>query len=233
MVYVQEILGGMNACVVIPTYNESKAITGIVTQVSGMGFCVLVVDDGSTDNTAAIARGCGAEVLRNEKNCGKGASLIKGFNYSLQNNFDAVITMDGDGQHRPSDIAYFMRLAKYSSCGIFIGNRMSKTKSMPPLRFLTNKFMSWLISEIINQRIPDTQCGFRLLKREALEKIKLKTKKYETESEILIKAGRLGIKIESVPIEAIYSGEKSQINPVVDTLRFIRFLIRFFLDFYL
>jgi hypothetical protein len=134
--------------------------------------------------------------------------------------------MDGDGQHLPEDIPYFMRLAENSDSGIFIGNRMSKAQGMPRLRILTNKFMSWLVSKITKQNIPDTQCGFRLIKRAVLEKLDLTTSKYETESEILIKAARLGCKIESVPIKTVYQGEKSQINPFIDTLRFAKFIIR-------
>jgi hypothetical protein len=103
---------------------------------------------------------------------------------------------------------------------------MQKTKTMPPVRFMTNRFMSYLISGLAKQRIPDTQCGFRLIKRDVLEKIRLLTRRYETESEILIKAARLGFKIESVPIKTIYRGQKSQIRPFADTLRFFRFIIK-------
>lgn len=216
----------MKTCVITPTYNEAKNIGEVVRQIRIQNLEVIVVDDGSEDNTSKIAKDNGALVLRNQNNEGKGASLIKGFNYALKNNFDAVITMDGDGQHEASDIPYFIRLAAYSNSGIFMGNRMSKPKSMPWIRILTNKFMSWMISKIARQHIPDTQCGFRLIKREVLEKLDLKTRKYETESEILIKSSRLGFKIESVPIKAIYAREKSQINPFVDSLRFIRFIIK-------
>jgi hypothetical protein len=86
--------------------------------------------------------------------------------------------------------------------------------------------MSWLLSCIAKQKIPDTQCGFRLIKQEVLKRVPLVTSKYETESEILIRSSRLGFKIESVPIKTIYLGEKSRINPFIDTLRFFRFLIR-------
>lgn len=216
----------MKACVVIPTYNEARAIANLVRKIKQQELEVVVIDDGSQDNTSEIANDNGAIVLRNEDNQGKGASLSKGFHYALDKDFDAVITMDGDGQHLPSEIPYFIRLAKYSKSGIFIGNRMLKRKSMPYLRFLANKFISWLISFVAKQRIPDTQCGFRLIKKEVLEKINLKTSKYETESEIIIKASRLGFKVESVPIKTIYNGEKSQINPVIDTLRFIKFIVR-------
>ena len=105
---------------------------------------------------------------------------------------------------------------------------MGKAKNMPLVRYVTNKFTSWLISVIAGQRIPDTQCGFRLIKKEVLEKINLKTSNYETESEMLIKAAHLGFKIESILVNTIYSGEKSQINPFFDTLRFLRFI---FLEF--
>lgn len=226
MVYVQEVLERMKTCVVIPTYNEAGAIADLVRQIQGLNLEVIIVDDGSLDNTSQIAIDCGATVLRNSVNQGKGASLIKGFSYALDNDCDAVITMDGDGQHLPSEIPYFLRLAAYSDNGIFIGNRMLKRKNMPFIRVLTNKIMSGLISKIARQNVPDTQCGFRLIKRPVLEKINLRTCKYETESEILIKAARLGFKIESVPIKTIYSGEKSQINPFVDTLRFIKFIFR-------
>ncbi|MBL7151655.1 MAG: glycosyltransferase family 2 protein [Candidatus Omnitrophica bacterium] len=216
----------MKACVLIPTFNEAGAIGSLIEKILRHDLSVIVVDDGSRDNTSVIAREKGAVVLRNPANEGKGASLKKGFNFALEQNYDAVITMDGDGQHRPDDIPYFMRLAQYSQSGIFIGNRMSRAANMPLLRLLTNKFMSWLISAIAKQRIPDTQCGFRLIKKEVLERLKLRTSKYETESEILIKAARAGFKVESVPIKSVYSGEKSKIHPFVDTLRFVRFIIK-------
>jgi glycosyltransferase involved in cell wall biosynthesis len=216
----------MKACIIIPTYNESKAISDILKRIRQQNLEVIVVDDGSSDNTHKIAQDGGAIVLREDNNKGKGASLIRGFDYALGRDYQAVITMDGDGQHLPEDIPYFMRLAENSDSGIFIGNRMSKAQGMPRLRILTNKFMSWLVSKITKQNIPDTQCGFRLIKRAVLEKLDLTTSKYETESEILIKAARLGCKIESVPIKTVYQGEKSQINPFIDTLRFAKFIIR-------
>jgi glycosyltransferase involved in cell wall biosynthesis len=187
---------------------------------------VVVVDDGSTDNTSRISQDNGALVLRNSNNEGKGASLIRGFNYALSKDFDAIITMDGDGQHLPEDILYFTQLAQYSDSGVFIGNRMLNIKNMPWMRLVTNKFMSWFISRVTKQDIPDTQCGFRLIKKSVFEKLNLKTTRYETESELLIEASRLGFKIESVPIKTVYLGAKSQINPVLDTLRFIRFIHR-------
>jgi len=216
----------MKTCVVMPTYNEAKEIGRIIKKVLAQGLEVVIIDDGSPDNTSQVAANNGAIVLKNQNNEGKGASLIKGFDYAMKNNFDTVITMDGDGQHLAEDIPLFLQAAKCSDSAIFIGNRMLKTKSMPWLRLLTNKFMSWLISEIIKQEVPDSQCGFRLIKKELLKKLKLTTSRYETESEILIDAARLGFKIESVPIKTVYSGEKSRIKPFSDALRFIKFLVK-------
>ncbi|MCX5706747.1 MAG: glycosyltransferase family 2 protein [Candidatus Omnitrophica bacterium] len=215
----------MRICVIIPAYNESTYIASLIKEIKKYVLEVLVIDDGSSDNTRDMAKSAGANVLRNQNNEGKGASLKKGFKYALDNKFDAVITMDGDGQHPADELPYFIRLAEYSDKYIFIGNRMLKIKNMPALRILTNKFMSWFISTIAKQHIADTQCGFRLIKKEILERVVLETSKYETESEILIKAARLGFKIESIPIKTIYRGARSQINPFIDSLRFIRFII--------
>lgn len=214
----------MVACVVIPTYNESKEIGNVVRRLRQQNLKVAVIDDGSRDNTSLIAQGNGAVVIRNQTNEGKGASLIKGFQYAIKNNFDAVITMDGDGQHLPEEALNFINAAKDNNVALFIGDRITNSRGMPNVRLLTNKFMSWLISKIIGQKIPDTQCGFRLIKTEALKKICLKTSKYEAESEIIIRISRAGYKIKSVPIKTVYKNEKSQISPFIDTLRFIKFI---------
>jgi len=216
----------MKTCVVIPTYNEDKTISELIDKIRSLGLDIVIVDDGSTDNTAKIAAEKGVLLIRNEKNEGKGSSLIKGFNYSLDKGFDAVICMDGDGQHLPEEIPNFIHLAEHSTSSIFVGNRMSKTRNMPFIRMLTNRFMSWFISQVARQKIYDTQCGFRLIKNDVLRKVGLKTSKFEIESELLIQASRLGFKIESVPIKSVYAGEKSQINPFLDTIRFIKFILK-------
>jgi len=215
----------MRVCALIPAYNEAAAIKEIILQIRQQGLEVVVIDDGSSDSTGQIAASCGAIVLKNIKNEGKGASLNKGFAYCLENGFDAVIAMDGDGQHLPQDIPLFINAAQASDSGIIVGNRMSQARNMPLPRFLTNKFMSWLISLICKQKVPDTQCGFRLIKRAVLEKIKLKTSKFEVESELLIAASRAGFKIESLPVKTVYGSEVSHINPLTDTVRFIKFIL--------
>ena len=214
----------MKICIIIPTYNESRTIGGLVSDIRKQELDVFVVDDGSLDDTGRIAKDRGAGLITHAKNMGKGASLKNGFEHALKKGYSAIITMDGDGQHNPEDIARFVKKAQNTDTGIVIGNRMSDARSMPLTRRLTNRFMSYIISRFVGQHIPDSQCGFRLLKRDVLEKIKLTSLNYEIESEILIKAARKRFKIISIPIKTVYQGEASRINPIIDTLRFIRML---------
>lgn len=217
----------MKVWVIIPAYNERFRLAGILDELKSKNFSILVVDDGSIDNTYEVAKKKADFVIRNENNLGKGMSLKKGINYLLkETDFDYLVTMDADGQHSPSDLNKFLQKAEDGAYFI-VGNRMSDPIGMPKLRIITNKFMSWLISRIARQRIPDTQCGFRLIKREVLEKINIKTNNFEIESEILIKAARSGFLIKSIPIRSIYfKSLDSRINPFVDTIRFIKFIVQ-------
>lgn len=216
----------MKTCVLIPVYNEAKTIGPLVTEIINMGMDAIVVDDGSQDKSSSIAQDAGAILLRRTENRGKGASLRYGFEYILNKRYQRIIIMDGDGQHNTKDIPKFIAGAISLKKEIIVGNRMNNIKSMPPTRRLTNKFMSFLISAIIGQRIPDTQCGYRLIMASVLKKIKLTTSKYETDSEILIAAGGNGFGIDSIEIETIYQREVSRIKPLIDTFRFIKFITK-------
>ena len=216
----------MKIGVLIPAYNESGRISELVKTISSIGLSPTVVDDGSSDTTAEEAKANGAKVIRHEQNQGKGASLKTGFEYMLTEGYDAVLIMDGDGQHSSDDIRKFIDLANKHQEIIIVGNRMNDTKNMPLDRKLTNMFMSFIMSLICRQKIPDSQCGFRLIKKELLKNMNIKSLRFEVESEILIKASRLGTKIVSIPIETVYGKEASQINPFWDTCRFIIFLFK-------
>lgn len=216
----------MKLCVLIPSYNESKTIAQVVQGLLKLGLVVYVVDDGSSDGTAEAARREGAIVVTHETNKGKGASLREGFGHILKKHFDAVLVMDADGQHDIGDVDSFVKAAQGAGADIVIGNRMSDTSTMPYIRILTNRFMSGLLSWMCKQYVPDSQCGFRLIKRQVLERVKLESSKYEIESELIIKAARAGFNIKSVPIKTVYQGENSRINPILDTLRFVRLMLR-------
>jgi len=217
----------MKTCVIIPAYNEAKTIGGIITGLKERGLDVLVIDDGSFDDTGKIAARSGAILISHERNLGKGIAMREGFDFILQNtNYDTLVIMDGDGQHRVKDVGKFLEKARKERDDIIVGNRMGYTKNMPFARFITNRFMSSLLSTVCKQRIPDTQCGFRFLSRRVIKTIRLNSSNYDIESELLIKASRRGFKIASVPIETVYTGERSEINPVTDTVRFMILLIR-------
>ena len=216
-----------DVCVLIPGYNEGKNISRVVRQVIDHGFCVLVVDDGSTDSTAEEARLAGAEVLSGLKNMGKGASLRRGFEACLKKRFAAVITMDADGQHDAAELDLFLNAVNETDKEMIVGNRMHSPKNMPFVRRLTNRTMSQIISMIAKQPTPDSQCGYRLLKREMLQKMRLSTSHFEIESEMLLEAGYRGFKIGSIPIRSVYEGGTSKIRPFRDTVRFLNFLIKY------
>ena len=133
--------------------------------------------------------------------------------------------MDGDGQHDIREIDKFISQYEVSGADIVFGNRMHDAKKMPFVRRWTNIFMSFMISCILGERIDDSQCGYRLLSKKAIEKMSLKTTKYEIESEMLLEARRHDLEISSINIDSIYQGESSQINPFFDTIRFIRLII--------
>ncbi|MBU2101920.1 MAG: glycosyltransferase family 2 protein [Candidatus Omnitrophota bacterium] len=215
----------MNIWVLIPAYNEAAALARLLQELAEKKLSVVVVDDGSVDATYQIAIRYATVVLRNDVNRGKGLSLKRGIVYLLERkDFDYLVTMDADGQHAPRDLdAFFSRAAAGEN--FVVGNRMNNHGSMPGIRVITNKCMSWFLSRLAGQKIPDTQCGFRLISRTILEAIKITTSKFEVESEILVKAARKGYAISSVSIESIYfKGQRSKIRPIVDTLRFLRFI---------
>jgi len=213
-------------CALIPSYDEAKTIGLLVQKVKAKGLDVIVVDDGSTDRTGQNAAESGAVVLRNEQNEGKGAALKRGFEYAIEHDYDAVITMDADEQHSVSDIENFLSAAADPEISMVAGNRMISTKEMPIIRRMTNTFMSSLISLICRNNVPDSQCGFRLIKKKLLKKLNLTCSNYEIESETVIQAYHKGFKVKFIPIQTIYAKQTSQINPIIDTIRFFKFIFK-------
>ena len=211
--------------VLIPALNEGTNVGRIVSAVRKLGFPVLVIDDGSSDNTSQAARDAGATILRFSENRGKGAAIRHGFGYFLSENYPAIILMDSDGQHDPLELLVFLKNLNEGSMFV-VGSRMERATGMPWLRVATNRLMSWLLSFVADQRIPDTQCGYRALRREVVRDFSLSTTRYEIESEMLLQAAQKRYRVDSIPIRCVYEGGKSQIHPWRDTARFVRFLAR-------
>lgn len=204
----------------IPAYNLSHTISEVVRQTRQYLSEVLVVDDGSQDETARLAKESGAKVLKIARNQGKGWALRSGFKHLLQKPWEGVITLDGDLQHDPVEIPNLIEEYDKSKSKIVIGSRMAETKKMPWIRYWTNRVGVYCISWAVGQPLADTQSGFRLYGREALETIPLWTTRYDTETEILIKAGMRQMKITCVPIKTIYHEDEqnsSSFRPFPDT----------------
>jgi len=213
--------------VLIPSYQEGKRIGEVVRRVRASLDTVLVVDDGSPDDTAENAREAGAEVIIHSQNAGKGAAIKTGFRALMEKGVDYVIILDGDGQHLPEEIDHFLDAASKDCCGLLIGNRMHQTKGMPLLRLLTNRFMSWMISRRCKQPIPDSQCGFRMIHRDVIPSLFCESNAYDYETEMLLIAAQNGHRIGNVPITTIYGDETSKIHPVRDGFRFLKLLNRY------
>ena len=213
--------------VLIPAYNEEKHILQVIQETRSLGFPVLVVDDASSDGTVQQVRTLGISVLTSVTNRGKGSAIRRGFEWFLTNNYSGLVMMDADGQHDPGDLEAFVRALNENKHEVIVGNRMRDPKGMPWIRRATNRLMSWMLSSLAGQWIPDSQCGYRAMKREVLEKMELHTTRFEIESEILLEAARRGYRIGSIPIQSVYAGEKSSIHPLKDTLRFFKFLFQY------
>ena len=211
----------------IPAYREAAHIAEVVRRVRAQLAHVLVVDDGSPDDTAERARQAGAEVIVHAQNAGKGAAIKTGFKVLLERGFDYVLILDGDGQHLPEEIERFLSAASTTPCGMLVGNRMHKTDGMPLVRLLTNRYMSCLISWLCRQPIPDTQCGFRMIHRDVIPSLYCESNAYDYETEMLFIASQKGHRIGNVPVTTVYGSETSKIHPLRDGLRFARLMSRY------
>ncbi len=211
----------------IPAFLERRHIALVVERTLPHVGEVLVVDDGSTDDTRALAEAAGARVIGHPSNRGKGAALKTGFEDLLRRDFSHIVMLDADGQHRPEEIPRFIGEASRSGAKLILGSRMQDAKAMPPLRRLTNRGMSRAISYVCGQRIPDSQCGFRMLHRDVVPLLFCPSNAYEYETEMLFIAANAGHEISSVPVSTVYADETSKIRPIRDTLRFVRLVLRY------
>ena len=207
---------------VIPCLNEARNIGEVVRSVRRFVPTVFVIDDGSQDNTAEIAKRAGAEVIRHTVPHGKGIALQAGWKHALARGFNWALMLDGDGQHAAADIPGFFEAAERSGTRLVVGNRMGNPEGMPRVRRWVNRWMSERISALAGISLPDSQCGFRLMDLRVRNKLAVEAAHFEIESDVLLAFARAGCLIEFVPIQVIYKGEQSKIHPVRDTIRWMR-----------
>jgi len=203
----------------IPAWNEATRI-GPVVEATRAHLPVLVVDDGSHDDTSTVAQAAGATVVRHPRNQGKGVALTTGFAWALERDYDAVLTLDADGQHDPADIPKFLAAYETSAGDLIVGRR--DFGQMPFPRRYTNPLGSWLLSLALGTRIYDNQSGYRLHSRRLLETLDLTTTGFELEVEVVIQAVCKGMRIGWVDIRTIYdTGKVSYFHPLKDSVRFL------------
>ena len=204
---------------IVPCFNVGSACVPVVRACSrNLDLCI-VIDDGSTDDTARQVESLGASNCRticHGKNLGKGSALITGFRHILreQPQIDAVVTLDGDGQHDPVFISEFADQFRQKKIDLIYGNRMSQPDGMPKHRRILNAIANGLVSHVCRCLIHDSQCGYRLYSRRLLCSVieDLKTTRYEMETEILILACKRNFHVGFVPITSIYSAETTTLS---------------------
>ncbi len=218
-----------NFCIIIPSYNAGEHISSLLTQLERFASKrdIIVVDDGSQDDTSSIVRDWGVNLLAHKKNLGKGAALKTAFKKALNDGYDAVITIDADLQHPPELIPKLLAPLE-NGFDITVGNRLWDTSKMPLERKVSNYLSTLATSILAGQRLSDSQCGFRAIRRWVIERADLKCDKYQHESEMLVEAARMGAKIAFIEMPTIYNGNKSYFDPVADTARFIAFLVSYY-----
>jgi len=220
-------LCSQNQLIVIPCYDHGAHLRELLPSVHEKlpSWDILLVDDGSTDDSSLIAGICGCRVIRHPENRGKGAALCSGIQWGLARDKTWFLFMDADGQHPAESIPWFLEAAEGAKATFVMGNRLGDVSSMPRHRLVSNRLTSQLLSWKIGQKIHDSQCGFRLVHRDWLAGFKPTTRHYETETEILLHAARNGARFASVNIPTIYRGQPSSIHNIRDSFRFVRVIV--------
>ena len=204
----------------IPGYQEGPRIAAVV-EGARRYLPVVVVDDGSTDDTAAQAEAAGAIVIVQRPNAGKGAALRTGFRHVLEHSVGAIVTLDADGQHDPAEIPAFLAAYQATGAELIIGRR--DFGEMPLVRRLSNTLGGWIFSAAVGRHVPDNQSGYRLIGRRLMTALLDSDETgFEFEVEMIARCIALGLPIADVPIRTIYAGEPSHIRPWRHFTEFMR-----------
>lgn len=210
--------------ILIPALNCATTIAETVRGALTHAALVLVVDDGSTDDTAARAAAAGATVVSHGENLGKGAALATGLTWMEGQGVTRAITMDGDGQHLSSEVPVLLAAAAESPSALIIGARQVDTQSVAPIKLFGNRFANRWVEIACGTAIPDTQSGFRVYPLPETTALGVRARRFGYETEVLIRAVRAGVPIRSVPVQVYYppiNERVSHFRPVADTIRII------------
>ena len=225
MVYTKDKLDVLGICVIIPTYNNDKTIKTVIDSCLEMTRSIIVVNDGSTDNTDEILRSYGhneIDIVSYAINKGKGYALKRGFEYARSKSYRYAITIDADGQHFASDIPLFIGEVEKNPNALIVGSRFLNAENMPRQNTFANKFSNFWFTVQTLQSVPDTQTGFRLYPLEKMGRMWWMTSRYEAELEMLVYAAWHGVKIISTPINVYYPDPDKRIShfrPFMDFFR--------------
>jgi polyprenyl-phospho-N-acetylgalactosaminyl synthase len=209
----------IRAVAIIPAFNEAGTIQQVISGLHGKVDHILVVDDGSTDATASLARRAGADVLEHDKNRGKGHAIRSAIEWVVARDFTHAVILDGDMQHLPGETSLLLEAAARTGVDVVLGQRRFGREAMPAARYYANRLGSRALSWFVGIRFSDTQCGFRVFRVDALRGISFRARGYDIETEMLVKLSRHRARITTVPVTAVYGGQRSKLRPVRDTTR--------------
>ncbi|MBA2482230.1 MAG: glycosyltransferase family 2 protein [Planctomycetes bacterium] len=212
---------------VVPAHNEAPRIAPVIAGLIEQGLPVLVIDDGSVDGTAGVAREAGAHVLR-KANGGKGSAILAGCAWAIERGYAKVLLLDGDGQHDPRESAALVRASRRA--GLVIGKRVRGIHRQPRHRWASNRLSSLLVTLAAGKRVDDSQSGYRVCDPRMLLALPLRGRRYDLESEMCILAARAGVRVAEVPVTVIYNDKISGMHPLFDSLRFVRALVVAFVN---
>ncbi len=224
--------GSARVALLIPVYNGADTVGGVIARCKALELALVVVDDGSTDGTADIVVRAGVDhFIRRQRNEGKGKALQVGFRYAAEAGYEAVVTLDADGQHRPEEVPKFLERFRRSGADILVGNRFEDRdylRRMPWQRVMSNRLSSGMIRQIGRLAVQDIQCGFRLYRLPSVCGLEWRSCGFEFETEILLGARAQGLRMENVPVQCEYpqGTDRSQFGALRDSWRIVRVVLR-------
>ena len=212
MTYIER-MKSLGCIVIVPTYNNAGTVADVVRDVKEYCEDILVVNDGSTDNTQEILESIqGIQIISYKKNMGKGYALKKGLKHAYDNGFKYAITIDSDGQHYADDLPVFIKNIELFPGSLLIGGRNLNADNMPSKNTFANRFSNFWFRVETGQKLSDTQSGYRLYPLESLQNMHMITSRYEFEVEIIVRAAWRGVKVKNIPIKVYYPPEEERVS---------------------